>query len=57
MAYRALEKPGHKWHLHGWVCGLGNYLLMMYYTTVSGWMVSYFFKFLTGRFEAGMDSA
>ena len=57
MAYRALEKPGHKWHLHGWVCAFGNYLLMMYYTTVSGWMVSYFFKFLTGRFEAGMDSA
>ncbi len=52
--YRALEDPGSKWHLHGWLCILGNYLLMMYYTTVSGWMFSYFFKFLAGTFTAGM---
>ncbi|MGN1020818.1 MAG: sodium-dependent transporter [Aristaeellaceae bacterium] len=50
-AYQALEKPGHRWHLHGWACMAGCYLLMMYYTTVAGWMVSYFFKFLTGAFE------
>lgn len=49
--YKALEKKGDKWHIHGWVCMIGNYLLMMYYTTVSGWMVNYFFKFATGRFE------
>ena len=49
--YKALEKEGNKWHIHGWVCMIGNYLLMMYYTTVSGWMVNYFFKFATGRFE------
>ena len=47
-AYRALEKPGSKWHVHGWFCILGCYLLMMYYTTVSGWMLSYFVKFATG---------
>ena len=40
--YKALEKPGSKWHIHGWFCMLGCYLLMMYYTTVSGWMISYF---------------
>ena len=34
--YKALEKPGSKWHIHGWFCMLGCYLLMMYYTTVSG---------------------
>lgn len=50
LAYRALEKPGSKWHIHGWFCVIGCYLLMMYYTTVSGWMLGYFFKFATGTF-------
>ena len=56
LSYRALEKPGSKWHLHGWVCIIGCYLLMMYYTTVSGWMLSYFFKFLTGTFTPSMTA-
>ncbi len=46
--YRALEPKGSFWHLHGWVCIAGCALLMMYYTTVSGWMLLYFVKFLTG---------
>ena len=50
-AYKALEPKGTKWHLHGYVCIFGCYLLMMYYTTVSGWMLSYFFKFLFKSFE------
>ena len=54
--YEALEKPGAKWHIHGWLCMIGNYLLMMYYTTVSGWMFCYFWKFLTGGFTAGMTA-
>ena len=54
LAYKNLEKPGSKWHLHGWFCLAGCYLLMMYYTTVTGWMVNYFGKFLTGGFHAGM---
>lgn len=49
-AYQALEKPGQKWHLHGYVGLLGNFCLMIYYTTVSGWMLNYFYKFLTGGF-------
>ncbi len=49
--YKALEKPGHKWHLHGWVCTAGCYLLMMYYTVVSGWMFGYFVKFASGTFD------
>ena len=56
QAYETLEKPGSKWHLHGWVAILGCYVLMMYYTTVSGWMLTYFYKFLTGTFQAGMDA-
>ena len=54
--YRALEKPRHKWHIHGYFCIAGCYLLMMYYTTVSGWMLSYFTKFATGAF-VGIDSS
>ena len=56
LAYKTLEKPKSKWHIHGWFCSLGCYLLMMYYTPVSGWMLSYFFKFATGTFESGMSS-
>lgn len=56
LGYKKLEKPKRKWHIHGWFCMLGCYLLMMYYTTVSGWMTSYFYKFATGTFESGMTS-
>ena len=56
LSYKTLEKSGQKWHIHGWFCLLGCYLLMMYYTTVSGWMVSYFGKFLTGAFHSGMST-
>lgn len=53
--YKTLETPGSKFHIHGWFCAIGCYLLMMYYTTVSGWMLGYFFKFLTGTFTSGMS--
>ena len=56
LSYRTLEKPGSKWHIHGWFCLAGCYLLMMYYTTVSGWMVSYFCKFASGEFYNGMSA-
>ena len=56
LGYKKLEKPKSKWHIHGWFCMLGCYLLMMYYTTVSGWMTSYFYKFATGAFKSGMTS-
>ena len=49
-AYKTLERPSHKWHYHGWICIAGCYLVMSYYTTVSGWMTNYFIKFLTGSF-------
>lgn len=53
--YQELEKPGSKWHLHGYVAMFGNYVLMMFYTSVAGWMLSYFFKFLKNDF-AGMNT-
>ena len=49
--YKALEPKGSKWHLHGYFCFLGCLLLMMYYTTVSGWMLNYFCKFSFGAFS------
>ncbi len=51
QGYQALQKPGSKWHIHGWFCVAGCCLLMMYYTTVSGWMLGYFFKFAGGTFS------
>lgn len=49
--YQALEKRGSKWHIHGWFCVIGCYLLMMYYTTVAGWMLDYCVKFVSGTFS------
>ena len=54
--YNELEKPGQKWHLHGYAAMAGNYLLMMFYTTVAGWMLHYFFYMAGGTFE-GTDVA
>lgn len=51
QGYKALEPKGSKWHLHGWICILGCLMLMMYYTTVSGWMLNYAVKFTTGAFS------
>ncbi|SFB27285.1 neurotransmitter:Na+ symporter, NSS family [Acetitomaculum ruminis DSM 5522] len=48
--YQEIEKKGSKWHIHGYICMLGNYLLMMYYTTVAGWMIQYFVKMAKGDF-------
>ena len=49
--YQKLEKTGQKWHWHGYVSVIGNYLLMMFYTTVAGWMIRYFIFTAAGRFE------
>ena len=50
QAYKALEKAGQKWHIHGYIALIGNYLLMMFYTTVAGWMLYYFYFTSTGKF-------
>ena len=49
-ACQQLEKPGQKWHLHGIIAVAGNYLLMMFYTVVTGWMLHYFYPTASGRF-------
>lgn len=57
QAYKKLEPPGTKWHIHGWFCIAGCTLLMMYYTTVSGWMTDYAVKFAIGTFDGPGDDA
>lgn len=51
LSCKVLEKPGQKWHLHGYMALAGNYLLMMFYTTVTGWMLHYFYMTAIGTFS------
>lgn len=49
-SFDVLEPPGTKWHFIRYLAIAGNYLLMMFYTTVCGWMLIYFWKMVTGDF-------
>ena len=49
-SFQVLEPKGTKWHLFSLVGMAGNYLLMMFYTTVTGWMFAYFVKMIKGDF-------
>lgn len=53
--YQTLAPKGSKWYVHGYVAMAGNYLLMMFYTVVAGWMIQYFFATASGRFN-GLDT-
>ena len=55
-SFQALEKTNQKWHLHGYLSLVGNICLMIFYTTVAGWMLKYFYNFLTGQFN-GLTTA
>ncbi|MBR4376903.1 MAG: sodium-dependent transporter, partial [Spirochaetia bacterium] len=48
QSFRTLEPAGTKWHIFGYFGVAGNYLLMMFYTTVAGWMLYYFFATASG---------
>ena len=54
--YQQLQKEGSKWHIHGYVALLGNYLLLMCYSTIAGWLVQYFVDTASGKF-IGLDAA
>lgn len=56
MSFDVLEPAGTKWHLYKYGAIAGNLLLMMFYTTISGWMIYYIYLMVSGRFE-GMDAA
>ena len=55
-SFQVLEPKGTKWHWYGWFGLAGNYLLMMFYTTIAGWLILYFLKMLKGDF-VGLDTA
>ena len=55
--FREIERKGSKWHIVGYTSIIGCYLLMMFYTSVAGWMISYFWKFLSGSFSSSMDKS
>lgn len=55
-SFDVLEPKGSKWHFAKAISILGNYFLMMFYTTVAGWMLIYFFKMLRGEFT-GLSAA
>ena len=55
VMFRALEPPKSKWHIHGVTCLVGCVILMMFYNNVAGWMMNYFVKTATGKFE-GLDT-
>lgn len=54
--YQELEPKGSKWHIHGYLAMAGNYILMMFYTCVAGWMLQYFVDTAAGKF-VGKDSS
>lgn len=49
MLYQKLQKPGQKWHLHGYAALIANFLLMMFYSSVTGWILYYFVSFISGN--------
>jgi len=56
LSFQALEPEGSKWHWYSWLGIAGNYLLMMFYTTIAGWLILYCVKMVRGDF-VGMDVA
>lgn len=53
--YKKLEKPGSKWHIHGYFALAGNVCLMAFYTVVTGWMLYYFYRFIKMLFSGNSD--
>ena len=56
-AMKNLEKKGSKWHTVGYAAIAGNYLLLMYYSVITGWLLYYFFSFLSGSLNSSFDTA
>lgn len=52
QSFRVLEAKGAQFHKYSYLGMLGNYMLMMFYTTVCGWMINYFVKMATGRMDS-----
>lgn len=55
-SFQVLQPKGSKWHRFSYLAMIGNYLLVMFYTTLSGWMLAYLFKMANGTFQ-GLTTA
>ncbi len=55
LSFQKLEPKGSKWHWYSYAGFAGNYLLMMFYTVIAGWLVYYFVKMVRGDF-VGLDA-
>ena len=55
--YQKLKPDDKKWRAHGYASLVGNVVLMMFYTSVTGWMLQYFVYMLTGKFDGMSTSA
>lgn len=55
-AFQNLEPERAKYHHGAKLCIAGNYLLMMFYTVVCGWMLAYFVKFIKGDFAEAVTT-
>ena len=56
-SFDELERPGQKWHWMKYLGIAGNYILMMFYTCISGWMIIYFVKYLNGSILSAQGDA
>ncbi len=56
-AFRKLEKPGTKWHIWGYFAMAGNYVILFFYSVVSGWILYYAFRMFTGAFEGTAEES
>lgn len=54
-AYDVLEPAGSKWHRFKWVAFAGNYILLMFYTVITGWMLAFMVMSVQGAFN-GIDT-
>lgn len=55
-SFNVLQPQGTKWHIYGWFAVLGNYALMFFYTCITGWMFNFFFKMISGSFNAQLSA-
>ena len=55
LSLKTLEKEGSKWHYYGPFAVIGNYILLMFYTTIAGWILYYFFSAAAGSFSADAE--
>ncbi|MFA7370562.1 MAG: sodium-dependent transporter [Sphaerochaetaceae bacterium] len=57
LAFKKLQPEGTKWSIYGPIAIGGNYVLMMFYTVISGWLIYYFFSMAGGQLSGVANEA